>query len=149
MANKLILSDEWAGKLLRLIVGKSAVMEGAETVWVGLSSNDPVSTKTFSEIPANTTTNYARTIIGVAGDTYPDFMADVSGRAIVNRKQVVFNKAKSDYSANGVGFFSAETGGKPFAYGKLNTTLNVVAGSLPMFEPGDFELSISDGTESE
>lgn len=153
--NKLILSNAWASALKNLILGKSKTMTGTTQVWIGLSSNDPVTDGSFTEIPAGvTTTNYEREILSIAEQAYPDKLEVVSDRLSRNKEKIAFNKCVSGYTVKGVGFFKSKdriTDPNPFAWGRLTTadgTVQAVAGSMVVFEPEDFAIEIPDGTEA-
>ena len=135
------LSVDYANAYLEYLMGKRASLPSAKEVWVGLSTNDP-SSGTFTECSGN---GYARKLIAVVGNTYVDYIGEASDRSIENTDQVVFPKATGAYTVKGIGLFTAESGGAPFAYGPLtgsNTSVSVVKDALPMFEIGGLGLNM-------
>lgn len=148
----MILSISYANDYLNFLFGKKEKLEAPSQVWAGLCANNPETDGgTFAEISGF---GYGRTLLSLANAQYPADLASASGREIKNVRQLVFPKATGAYTARGVGFFSSETGGTPFAYGALGTpqnplTLNVIAGALPMFEINGFRIYAPGATESQ
>lgn len=140
------LSDAYANAYLNYLLGKTTKLEAPTQVWAGLSTNDPeASGGTFTEVSGN---GYGRILLSISNQSFPADISSASGREIKNVKQLVFPKATGAYTVKGIGLFSAETGGTPFATGVLGTkespiTVNVTAGALPMFEISGFELFVT------
>lgn len=134
-------SNAYANELLDYTLGKVANISTAPTnIYIGLSSNDPEADGgTFNELSGNA---YARVLVSIRNQTYPDLISRASDREIKNIKQVNWNKATGDWGTpKGFGLFSQETGGSPFFYGKLDSTDNVSAGAVALFDPGAFKIS--------
>lgn len=142
----MILSVDYANNYLNFLLGKTKTLTAPTQVWLGLCTNDCEAEGTFSEVSGN---GYGRTLLSYSGQTLDVTISAAAARALENLKQIVTPKATGDYTVKGIGLFSAETGGTPFAWGNLDTEngVAVVTGALPMFEKGAFGLYMPDGTE--
>ena len=61
-----------------------------------------------------------------------------------NAKQINWNKATSRWQqAKGMGLFTAEVGGDPFYYCKLDTPLDVEPNAVALFDPGELCISMA------
>ena len=130
-----------ANKLLDWTLGNSAVsLSQNTTVYIGLSTNDPEADGgTFTELTGDT---YERVLIAQNGASYPNCIGNAANRSIQNTKQINWTKATINWdTVKGFGLFTAKTGGDPYFYGKLEENLNVVAGSVALFDPGALKIS--------
>ena len=127
-------SVEPSNSFLNFMFSKVNTLTAPSAVYMALSSNDPEADGgTFTEFSGN---NYARVLVGLKGETYPDFISSAANRTIKNTKQIVFNKATGDWvTAKGFGLFSAPTGGTPFYYAKLDAEVTVPIGAVALFDP--------------
>lgn len=145
----MILSATYANQYLNFLLGKTASITAPTQVWAALSTNNPEG-GTFTEVSGN---GYSRVLISLKGETYPAEIGTASDRNIKNVKQISFPKATGAYTVLGIGLFSAETGGTPFAYGALTNsdgTVNtsgvaVAEGAVPLFEASAFNIYMPDG----
>lgn len=143
----MILSDNYANNYLNFLLGNVATLTAPTQVWLGLSSNNPEGEDgIFTELAGG---NYSRVLVKIRGESYPDVLGTASDRSITNVKQITWNKASDAWlNGLGVGFFTAETGGTPFAYGKLDQELVTPAGAVALLEPGAFEIFIPEYSAS-
>lgn len=133
------LSTEYANAYLDYLLGKRATLPAVEEVWLALGN---ITDGVFAEISGN---GYGRELVSIVGQDYPYKVNNAVGGSINNYDQLKFNKATADYSVNAIALYTERNGGTPFATGYLtgaNTTVNVVAGALPMFEINGFGLSM-------
>lgn len=137
----MILSDNYANNYLNFLLGNVATLQAPSKVWIGLSSNDPEADGgAFTELTGG---NYKRILVKIYGEAYPDVIGSASNRKITNVKQITWDKASADWpNSLGAGLFSTETGGSPFAYGKLSQELAVPAGAVALLEPGVMNIYI-------
>lgn len=134
-------NDTYANQILNWTLGKSSAnLTQLSSVYIGLSTNDPeADAGSFTEYSGDT---YERVLIAQSGETYPDVIGTASGRQISNVKQINWTKATIDWTTiKGFGLFTAKTGGSPYFYGKLESDLSVVAGSVALFDPGALKIS--------
>ena len=140
-----------ANKILNSTFRGEAIPSVSE-IWMGLSTNDPVADGgTFNELAGN---GYARVLVEQVGKSYPALLGEATGRSITNVKQINWTKATGgDWQrANGVGFFTAQTGGTPRFYGKLTLTAEQIAaggllteeGAVCLLDPGAFRVEMAD-----
>lgn len=142
---KLILATTEATNYAKYLTGFVSSMTGGSQVWLALGT---LNGTTFTEITPNAANNYARVLVKRTSDTVPDLLT-VSGRTVTNHEQIVFNKVLSEaYTAPAIALYRQETGGTPYAFGKLDTALSAVVGSLPMFERNALQFTVPDGTEA-
>lgn len=130
-----------ANALLNWTLGNSTVnLPQNDKVYIGLSTNDPEADGgTFTELTGDT---YERVLINNGESAYPDVIGSASNRSIENIKQINWTKATTNWPAvKGFGLFTAKTGGQPYFYGKLEEVLNVVSGSVALFDPGALKIS--------
>lgn len=130
-----------ANQLLNWTLGNSSVtLSQNSEVWIGLCTNDPEADGgDFEELTGDT---YKRVLINKFGETYPDVIGSASDRSIENTQQINWTKATTKWPAvKGFGLFTSETLGNPYFYGKLEENLNVVAGSVALFDPGALKIS--------
>lgn len=141
---KLILASTEANNYAKYLAGFASSINGGTQVFLALGT---LTGTTFTEITPNANNNYARVLVKRTNDTIPDLLT-VSGRTVTNHEQIVFNKVLSEaYTAPAIAFYRQETGGTPYAFGNLDTALDAVVGSLPMFERNALQFTIPDGTE--
>ena len=133
-------NDSYANQILNFAFAKVYQLTPPSTVYIGLSSNNPEADGgTFTELSGN---GYHRVLVSVRNETYPNVINSATDRYIVNTKQVNWTKATGDWiDAKGFGLFSAETGGTPFFYGKLEEPVSVKAGSVALFDPYAFKIT--------
>ncbi len=134
----LILSKDYANAYLDYLMGNSANLPTAKEVWLALGN---ITDGVFTECSGN---GYARELINIVGQDYPGLIGDAANRAIDNEKQVKFDKATGDYSANAIALCPSKTA-SPFAWGNVTTAggiINVVSGAMPMVEVAGFGLSM-------
>ena len=133
-------SNDYANKILNFTLAKTESLNPPSSVYIGLCTNDPEATGgTFTELSGN---GYTRVLISMKGEAYPDVIGTAASRAITNTKQINWTKATGDWAeANGFGLFSAETGGTPFFYGKLDNPVSCVAGAVALFDPLTLKIS--------
>jgi len=133
-------SNTYANEILNYTMGKIASLTAPTYVYIGLSTNDPEADNgTFNELSGN---NYARVLISIKNETYPDVIGSASDRVIQNTKQINWNKSTGDWAtAKGFGLFSAVTGGTPFFYGKLDAEVTVPTGAVALFDPNTLKIS--------
>lgn len=130
-----------ANQLLDWTLGNSMVtLSQNAQVYIGLSTNDPEADGgSFSELTGDT---YERVLINNGESSYPDVIGSASDRSIENTKQINWTKATSNWTtARGFGLFTTKTGGQPYFYGKLEEDLEVVNGSVALFDPGALKIS--------
>ena len=130
-----------ANQLLNWTLGNSAVsLAQNNIVYIGLSTNDPEADGgTFTELTGDTN---ERVLIAQAGASYPDCIGEAADRSIENTKQINWTKATTNWpTVKGFGLFNAKAGGQPYFYGKLEEDLNVVNGSVALFDPGALKIS--------
>lgn len=130
-----------ANKLLDWTLGNSAVsLSQQNTVYIGLSTNDPEADGgIFTELTGDT---YERVLIAQHGESYPDCIGSAADRSIENTKQINWTKATTNWpTVKGFGLFTAKVGGEPYFYGRLEEDLNVVNGSVALFDPGALKIS--------
>lgn len=150
------VSNDYAKQYLDFLLAKITTLTAPDRVWAGLSSNDPEKDKgTFNELSGG---GYARVLISIRGETYPDIIGPASDRAITNAYQLNWPKATLDWIVKGIGLFSAPSGGSPFFYGAIELTedqiaaggLIVEAGAVALFDPQTFKISfpVTDTTET-
>lgn len=144
----MILSNDYANQYLNFLMGQVASISAPTKIWIGLSSTDPeVDGGSFTELSGG---NYRRILIKNRGESYPDVLGTASGRIITNTKQINWDKASEAWADSlGIGLFSAETGGTPFAYGRLAKTLEVPQGAVALLEPGMMEIYMPSFTEAQ
>lgn len=133
-------STTYANNILNWTFGKSTGLSGHTKVYIGLSSNDPEADNgTFTELSGS---GYTRVLISQYGETYPDVIGSASARSITNPKQINWTKATADWlNAKGFGLFTAEAGGSPYFYGKLDTEVEVPTGAVALFDPNTLKIS--------
>lgn len=133
-------STTYANNLLNWAFGKSQGLTAHSKVYIGLSSNDPEADNgTFTELSGS---GYSRVLISQYGETYPDVIGSASARSITNPKQINWTKATADWlNAKGFGLFTAEAGGSPYFYGKLDTEVEVPTGAVALFDPNTLKIS--------
>lgn len=149
----MILSNDYANNYLNFLMSKTSSLTAPNQVWLGLSTNNPEADGSFSEVSGN---NYGRVLISIKGEAYPEDITSASNRALGNKKQISFPKASAQYTVKGVGLFSVENGGSPFAYGALTNAdgsvnengVEVAEGAVPLFEPSAFGISAPNGAEA-
>lgn len=128
------LSDTLANETLDKLV------KGNKETWLGLGVNNAeTSGGAFTEVAVP---GYRRKLISVQNVSQLAYMADASGREVVNLQQLNWPKLGQATAVGSVGFFTSETGGTPYAVCGLNATVNVPAEAIPMFEEGGFEIYI-------
>lgn len=134
-------SDSYANNILNYTFSKTQQLTAPAQVWIGLSSNDPEADGgTFNELSGG---GYGRVLISLRGETYPNFINSASDREITNSYQIAFPKATAEWTVNGIGLFSSQTGGEPFFYGAIELTeeqieaggLIVDPGAVALFDP--------------
>lgn len=140
-------NDTYANNILNWALGKGSLSSHSQ-VYIGLCSNDPEADGgTFSELSGG---GYGRVLISQLSSAYPGLINSAASRAIINGKQINWTKATADWErVNGFGLFTAETGGTPYFYGKLDLTdeeeaaggLLVEAGSVALFDPQTLQIS--------
>lgn len=137
----MILSESYANNYLNFLLGNTETLTAPSKVWVGLSSTDPEAEDgSFTELTGG---NYSRVLIRIKGESYPDKLGTASDRKLANVRQINWDKATADWpNSLGIGLFSAETGGTPFAYGKLTQPLVIPAGAVALLDPGMMKLYI-------
>ena len=133
-------NDTYANNILNYAFAKTTQLQAPTLVYIGLCSNDPEADGgTFTELSGN---GYHRVLISQRGEAYPNQISSASDRAIQNTKQINWTKATGDWmDAKGFGLFSAETGGTPFFYGKLEEPVSVKSGSVALFDPYAFKIT--------
>lgn len=141
----MILSTEYANDYLGFLFGNVDKLTSPSKVWLGLSSTDPEDEDgIFTELTGG---NYSRVLIKIKGEAYPDVLGSASNRHIKNIKQINWNKASANWpNSLGIGLFSSETGGAPFAYGRLSQELVVPQGAVALLEPGMMDIYIPEKT---
>ena len=151
------LSDSYANQYLNFLLSKVSTLTAPTQVWAGLSSNDPDKDKgVFSELSGG---GYARVLISIKGETYPNFINPASDRAVTNGYQIAWPKATLDWTVRGFGLFSSATGGSYFYSGAIELTeeqiaagidsLTVEAGAVALFDPQTFKISFPATDETE
>lgn len=133
-------STTYANNILNWMFGKTSALSGHSKVYIGLSSNDPEADNgAFSELSGS---GYSRVLIAQYGETYPDVIGSASARSITNPKQINWTKATADWlNAKGFGLFTAEAGGSPYFYGKLDNEVEVPTGAVALFDPNTLKIS--------
>ena len=133
-------NDSYANNILNYAFAKVQTLTAPTSVYIGLSSNDPEADGgAFTELSGN---GYNRVLIALKGETYPNVISSATNREVQNTKQINWTKATGDWmDAKGFGLFSAETGGTPFFYGKLEEPVSVKAGSVALFDPYAFKIT--------
>lgn len=142
----MILSSAYANSYLNFLLGKTASLTAPTQVWAALYVANPEG-GSFNEVSGN---GYGRVLISIKGEAYPADIGNASNKSITNVKQIAFPKATGKYTVKGIGLYTEEVNGSPFAYGALTNadgTINengveVNAGAVPLFEPGTFEISM-------
>lgn len=134
-------SNSYANSILNHTFAKTQQLNAPNQVWIGLSSNNPEADGgTFNELSGG---GYGRVLISLRGETYPNFINSASDREITNSYQIAFPKATAEWTVNGIGLFSSQTGGEPFFYGAIELTeeqieaggLIVDPGAVALFDP--------------
>ena len=151
----MLLSTTARVNVLNNISGKSGsfTIGSNGNCWLGLSTADPGNTGSSFTEPA-TASNYARVNIYSLMGT-PTTSGAVT--SIANDSDINFNMAvkQSDPSAAtgadwgtivAVGLFTASTGGSPYAWGLLDTSVSVPTQSSLHFYQGKFKISIQEAT---
>lgn len=135
-------SVEQANSILNFMFSKTGTLTAPTSIYMALSSNDPEADNgTFTELSGG---GYARVLVSVKGETYPDFIGSASARSIKNTKQIVFNKATADWAtAKGFALFSGVSGGAPFYYAKLDNEVTVPTGAVALFDPSTLVISFA------
>ena len=140
-------SNAKASEILNYMFSKTnTTLTPPQYIYMGLSSNDPEADNgTFTEISGN---GYARVLVSIKGETYPDFIGAASGRTIQNTKQITFNKATANWpNVKGFGLFTAATGGSPFYYAKVDSDdpdgIPVTEGAVALLDPGAMKISFA------
>lgn len=133
-------STTYANEILNYTIAKTNALTAPSKVYIGLSSNDPEADNgTFTELQGG---NYNRVLVSIKGESFPDYLSSASNREIGNVKQINWLKSTSAWpTAKGFGLFSAETGGTPFFYGKLDEPVEVPSGAVALFDPGTLKIS--------
>ena len=139
-------SDSYANQILNYTLAKTQQLTAPTQVWIGLSSNNPKAAGgAFNELSGG---GYARVLISLRNETYPNFISSATDRAITNAYQIAFPKATLAWLVNGIGLFSSQTGGEPFFYGAIELTeeqaeaggLIVDPGAVALFDPQTFKI---------
>lgn len=141
-------SNAKASEILNYMFSKTnTTLTPPQYIYMGLSSNDPEADNgTFTEISGN---GYARKLVSIKGEAYPDYIGSASGRTIQNVEQIAFNKATANWpNVKGFGLFTSETGGSPFYYAKVDSDNNpdgiiVTAGAVALLDPGSMKISFA------
>ena len=141
-------SDSYANNILNYIFSKTTSLNAPNTVYVGLSKNDPEADNgTFTELAGY---GYERVLVSQRGSAYPNLIGTASGRSLTNIYQINWTKATGEWeTANGFGLFDSATGGTPFFYGKLTEPVIVPNGAVALFDPQALKISIASTDEAE
>lgn len=133
-----------ANAILNWMMGGSAPSIKPD-VYIGLLKNDPeASNGECEEIPQGFDT-YERVLISTGSpNEYPYLMAAASERAIQNKAQINWTKAKSQQwpEVQGIALYTSKTGGTPFYYAKIANPFTVDPGEVALFEAGTFKISM-------
>lgn len=134
--------------LLNYFFGYSTTLPTYNALYIGLCSNDPEADGgTFTELSGS---GYARVVIVQKNDrTYPNYMQDATERYITNKFEIHFKKATAAWpTAVGFGIFSAETGGTPIYYAKLDESVTVPLNGVALLDPYKLKIGFADADVS-
>ena len=140
-------SSTYANQILNYVFSKTASLTAPNSVYIGLSKNDPEADNgVFTELAGY---GYGRVLISQKGLAYPNVISTASNRSITNAYQINWAKATGEWeTANGFGLFADATGGTPFFYGKLTAPVIVPEGAVALFDPNTLVISISSTDET-
>ena len=138
-------SNTYANNILEWAFGNNNLTNHSK-VYIGLCSNDPEADNgTFTELSGG---GYARVLLSVYNNQYPDYIGAATSREIKNIKQIAWPKATADWTtAKGFGLFAAETGSTPYFYGRLTQPVTCASGEICIFDPEALTVKLSDVDE--
>lgn len=141
-----MLTDYTAKIVLKELCGKGPqnyATRIATNAYLGLSSTQPQANGQGVTEP--TGNGYSRKLIGVAGVSASQLMADPETNTISNtNEEIHFNKATGDWGeCLYVCIFDKATGGNLLAYGQLTGSISPVANTVPVIEKGAIILSLT------
>lgn len=136
-------SNEYTNMILDWSMGKRESLPKQNKVYVGFCRNDPEAEDTYGVFTELSGDTYGRILVSQLGETYPAIIGSATDRVISNIGQIANNKATADWeTANGIGFFTTETGGSPFWFGKLSAAVTTVAGAVMLIDPGALRIGL-------
>lgn len=136
-------SNTYAHNILNCIFGKTNGITAPSSVYLALSSNDPEADGgTFTELVGG---NYARVLVSLKGEAYPDYISTANDRFVINVKQIAFNKATADWAdIKGFALYDAATNGNMIYYSKVtNGTVSIKTGAVALFDPQTLKIGLA------
>lgn len=137
-----------ANNILDWAFGKTELSR-KNAVYIGLSSTNPEGEGgTFTELAY---TNYARVLL--RSTTYnPEIISSADEREVSNTLQINWPKTPDIVHVKGIGLFDSKTYGTPYWYAKVDMTteeesaggIQVPAGAVPLFDPGELKIYFTD-----
>ena len=146
------LTISYKNQLVNLFGGRTQNMN-LGNVYLGLATGSPTDTDSgltgLTEISAG---GYARVLLGSYNSSATYKMAAASNGSASNDSSILFPKATANWGSAGTPityllFFSAATGGTPFAYAPLSfsdSTHYVPSGNIANFDANALTITISD-----
>lgn len=136
-------TNTYANNILNYVFGKQKTLTAPTSVYIALSSNDPEADNgTFTELSGG---GYARVLISLNGEAYPDYLGSASGRALTNVKQINWSKATADWAdIKGFALYDAATNGNMIYYSKVtNGTVSIKTGAVALFDPQTLKIGLA------
>ena len=136
------LSNKYANNYLNFLFSKVSTLAAPETVYLGLTTNDPVADKgVIQELSGDT---YARKLVSIKGNTlYPGLISSAANRVIQNVEQIAWTKATKENwpKARGWILMDAPTGGDLIFYGRLEQPILCEVGAIAEIDPNSLKIS--------
>jgi len=141
-----MLTTYATNQILNALFGKASSASLASSAYLGLSSTKP--TIAGGNVTEPSGNGYARTLIGISGQSGTQKMGNPSNNAITNSQEINFPKATGAWGTFGyVCLFTAATGGTLIAWMEITSPITVsAAGTIAHIDVGDltFELTPED-----
>ena len=137
-----MITQAKANELLNYFTGRVSSIVSNPAVYIGLSTSTP--TATGGNVTEPVGNGYARVLLGNSSQALTLKMSAAANGEITNGEILYFPEATGSWgSCTHLCFFTALTGGTPFAFGALNLSISPTAGTVPLIRVGGLTLTLA------